>query len=257
MRTLAIWTILSLAVRMLTGEVVWHDHQYRQGKMWQCMGYNQPAHTSFFLGELEGITQAPPPLINTDRTMVANGGQITTTDDHLLVAPDEDTTVSIDNGASPYMVTFNIPSWTQGQAGSNQTERPEPVTTYFKCVVTGGVLTGNTRVVKQGDGILTLPKADMTYTGETNVWAGVLNFDGSLRNSPLWLNCFAELNSDGGTFKSIKADYAAILRPGGEEKIGSITTEELELGFGSRIILDVDGGKQECDQLNTKSILRK
>ena len=71
---------------------LWHDHQYHQGMMWQCMGYNQPAHTSFFLGELEGITQAPPPLINTDRTMVANGGQITTTDDHLLVAPDEDAT---------------------------------------------------------------------------------------------------------------------------------------------------------------------
>jgi len=177
---------------------LWHDHQYRQGMMWQCMGYNQPAHTSFFLGELEGITQAPPPLINTDRTMVANGGQITTTDDHLLVSPDEDATVSIANGASHYMVTFNIPSWTQGQAGSNQTARPEPVTTYYKCVVTGGALTGNTRVVKQGDGILTLPKADMTYTGETDVWAGVLNFDGSLRNSPLWLNRFAEHQRRGG-----------------------------------------------------------
>ena len=80
--------------------------------------------------------------------MVANGGQITTTDDHLLVSPDEDATVSIANGASPYMVTFNIPSWTQGQAGSNQTARPEPVTTYYKCVVTGGALIGNTRVVK-------------------------------------------------------------------------------------------------------------
>jgi autotransporter-associated beta strand protein len=233
---------------------LWHDHQYRQGMMWQCMGYNQPAHTSFFLGELEGITQAPPPLTNTDRTLVANGGQITTTDEHLLVNPDEDATVSISDGASPYMVTFNIPSWTQGQAGSNQTARPEPVTTYYKCVVTGGALTGSTRVVKQGDGILTLPKADMTYTGETDVWAGVLNFDGTLKNSPLWLNRFAELNSDGGTFKSIKADYAAIIRPGGEDNIGSITTDVLELGFGSRIILDMDGSQQKCDQLNTKTI---
>ncbi len=233
---------------------LWHDHQYRQGMMWQSVGYNQPAHTSFFLGELEGITQAPPPVTNTGRTQIANGGQITTTDDHLLVNPDEDATVSIADGASPYMVTFNIPSWTQGQAGSNQTARPEPVTTYYKCVVTGGALTGNTRVVKQGDGILTLPKVDMTYTGETNVWAGVLNFDGSLKNSPLWLNRFAELNSDGGTFKSIKADYAAVIRPGGEGKTGSITADVLELGFGSRIVLDVDGNSGECDQLNTNTI---
>jgi hypothetical protein len=41
----------------------------------------------------------------------------------------------------------------------------------------------------------------MTYSGETNVWAGSLNFDGTLKNSPLWLNRFAELNSDGGTFR--------------------------------------------------------
>lgn len=38
-----------------------HDPQYRNAMVWQMNGYNQTPHVSFFLGELEGITQAPLP----------------------------------------------------------------------------------------------------------------------------------------------------------------------------------------------------
>ncbi len=229
---------------------LWHDHQYRNAVVWQSVGYNQPPHKSYFLGEMEGITVAPPPLIMTDRTEVANGGTITTTDDHLIVCETNDTKITISNGASPYIVTFNVPSHVTGNAGSNTSSTPAPTYEYYTCDVTGGALTGSTRVVKQGDGILNLPKVDMTYTGETNIWAGTLNFDGSLKNSPLWLNRFAELNSDGGTFRSISADYAAIIRPGGVDNIGIITTDTLSLGFGSHLELDVNGSDLSADQIN-------
>ena len=235
---------------------LWHDHQYRNAMVWQSIGYNQPPHKSYFLGEMEGITVAPPPYTMTDRTEVKNGGTITTTDDHLIVCETNNTNISIQNGASPYMVTFNVPSWVQGTAGNNVTTKDTEIKyEYFTCNVTGGALTGSTRVVKQGDGILTLPKADMTYTGETNIWAGTLNFDGTLKNSPLWLNRFAELNSNGGVFKSIKADYASVIRPGGEDKMGSITVEEnLDLGFGSRIVIDLYSDGLKADQINVKTL---
>ncbi|MBQ3699735.1 MAG: hypothetical protein II886_07480, partial [Prevotella sp.] len=55
---------------------LWHDMQYRQAMVWQMCGYNQPPHTSYFLGELEGITQAPPALTMTGRTEIANNGTI-------------------------------------------------------------------------------------------------------------------------------------------------------------------------------------
>ncbi len=230
---------------------LWHDHQYRNAMVWQSMGYNQPPHKSYFLGEMEGITVAPPPLIMTDRTEVANGGTITTTDDHLIVCETNNTNISIASGASPYMVTFNVPSWVQGSGASNTTTQyPDITYDYYTCTVTGGPLTGSTRVVKQGDGILTLPAVDMTYTGETNVWAGTLNFDGTLKNSPLWLNRFAELNSNGGTFRKITADYASIIRPGGEDNCGSITTDTLELNFGSRVQLDLYSDGIVADQIN-------
>ena len=235
---------------------LWHDHQYRNAMVWQSMGYNQCPHKSYFLGEMEGITVAPPPYTMTDRTEVKNGGTITTTDEHLIVCETNDTKITIQDGASPYMVTFNVPSWVQGTAGNNPTSKNIPITyEYFTCDVTGGALTGSTRVVKQGDGILNLPKADMTYTGETNIWAGTLNFDGTLKKSPLWLNRFAELNSNGGEFYSIKADYGSVIRPGGADNLGSITVDStLNLGFGSRVVLDLYSDGLKADQIIAKTL---
>ncbi len=229
------------------------DHQYRNAIVWQSIGYNQTPHKSYFLGEMEGITVAPPPLTMNGRTEVSNGGTITTTDDHLIICETNDTKVSIAEGASPYIVTFNVPSHVTGNAESNTTSQPDPTYEYYTCTVTGGPLTGSTRLVKQGDGILELPKVDMTYTGETNVWAGTLNFDGTLSQSPLWLNRFAELNSS-GSFRSIKADYGSTIRPGGEDAYGTLTTDTLALGFGARLMLDLSDGSDN-DQIVVNKLL--
>ena len=231
---------------------LWHDHQYRQGMVWESMGYNQPPHASYYLGELEGITMAPPPLTMTGRTEVVNGGTIGTTSNHLIVCETNDTEVTVEDGAEPYILTFNVPSWVQGTNSTATNGNPNINRTYYTCEVKGGALAGATRLVKQGDGILNLPKVDQRYTGPTDIWAGTVNFDGSLLHSPLWLNRFAELNSDGGQFRSIRMDYDAKLRPGREDHIGTVTTDTLMLGFGSRVILDIDGITGEADQINTK-----
>ena len=232
---------------------LWHDHQYRQGMVWESMGYNQPPHASYFLGELENITIAPPPLTMTGRTEVTNGGTIGSehNDQHVIVCETKNTSITIAEGAQPYMLTFNVPSWVQG-TNSTKTDGTGSIKyTYYTCNVTGAALTGSMRLVKQGDGILSLPKTDNTYTGETNVWAGTLNFDGTLKNSPLWLNRFAELNSDGGQFKTIQMEYDAKLRPGRADNCGTITTDSLRLGFGSRIIFDIYNDLS-ADQVNMK-----
>ena len=235
---------------------LWHDHQYRQGMVWESMGYNQPPHASYFIGELEGITIAPPPLTMTGRTEVANNGTIGTAqnDKHVLVCETNDTKITVAQGAQPYMVTFNVPSWIQGTNSTITTGNPLINRTYYKCDVTGAAFTGKMRLVKQGDGILNLPNTNNTYTGETNIWAGTVNFDGQLKNSTLWLNRFAELNSNGGQFRCIKMDYASILRPGRANNRGTITTDSLLMGFGSRIIFDLysEGENLSADQVKTK-----
>ena len=231
---------------------LWHDHQYRQGMVWESVGYNQPPHASYFIGELEGITVAPPPLTMTGRTEIANGGSITSANDgqHVIVCETNNTEISVADGAKPFVATFNVPSWVQGTNSNNTSGNPLINYVYYSCNVKGGAFAGDMRLVKQGDGILTLPAVEQNYTGNTDVWAGVLNFDGKLLHSSLWLNRFAELNSDGGQFRSIKMDYDAKLRPGGADKAGSITTDTLKLGFGARIIFDVFSEGMTADQLN-------
>ena len=241
---------------------LWHDHQYRNAMVWQMCGYNQPPRPSFFLGELEGIIIAPPPLTMTDRVEVSNNGTIGSglNGKHAIVCETGNSSVAIEAGAQPEILTFNVPTWVQGTAPSETTNATPKINyTTYTCTVTGSGISGNGRLVKQGDGILTLPKADFTHTGETNIWDGTLNFDGKMKQSPLWLNRHTELNSDGGEFKSIKADYGSVIRPGGADKRGTITTETLLLGFGSRLAVDLysEGTLADVVKANVLKIERK
>ena len=230
---------------------LWHDMQYRNAMVWQMCGYNQPPHVSYFMGELEGITIAPPALTMTDRQEVADGGSIGSSlnDKQVILAETGNATVSVGDGAKPYIFFDNAPSWVQGHDDNNNITY-----TYYTHTLTGGAFAGDMRLVKQGDGTLVLPKVTQTYSGNTDVWAGTLNFDGTMQNSRVWLNRFAELNSNGGKFqKGIEMDYAAILRPGGKDKKGTVETETLTLNFGSRVVFDVysDG---TADQLKAKTL---
>jgi autotransporter-associated beta strand protein len=217
---------------------LWHDMQYRQAMVWQMCGYNQPPHVSYFLGELEGITQAPPALTMTKRIEVTDGGEIgevNTPDPHWLLAETRDATVRVQDGCHPYIVTVNTPSWVQGHDSNDHIEY-----TYYTHTLTGGAFAGDMRLVKQGDGMLVLPKVTQTYTGNTDIWAGTLQFDGTMKSSPVWLNRHTSLVSDGGSFMGgIVADYNATIYPGGKAKVGTMTVSSLNLNFGSRVVFDV------------------
>ena len=234
---------------------LWYDHQYRNAMVWQMCDYNQPPRPSYFLGELEGITMAPPPLTMTGRTEVLSGGTIGSSlnGHHVIVCETSNSNVSIEAGAQPEVLTFNVPTWVQGTAASESTNQNAKINyATYTCTVTGGGISGSGRLVKQGDGILVLPKADFNHTGETNVWGGTLNFDGTMKQSMLWLNRHTELNSDGGEFKSIQADYGSVIRPGGTDHQGIITTDTLTLGFGSRLSVDLYSMDTQADVVKTK-----
>lgn len=241
---------------------LWADHQYRNAMVWQMNGYNQPPRPSYFLGELEGITMAPPPLTVNGRVSVADGSAVGKSLDgqHVLVYDNKNISVSIENGAAPSVLTFNVPTWVQGSAPSECATKDTKITyATYTCTVTGGGLSGKARLVKQGDGVLTLPNTDFTHSGATDIWAGTVNFDGNMENSDVWLNRFATLNSNGGAFKSLKADYGAVIRPGGENTVGTITTDALTLGFGSRLVVDLfsDGIASDCVKTKALTIERK
>ena len=238
---------------------LWHDHQYRNAMVWQMCGYNQPPHASYFLGEMEGITVAPPPLTNTGRINVSDGMIIGTdlNDRHVLVAENADISVELAAGVEPSVLTFNVPTWVQGTAPSECTTKETKInrTTYI-CTVTGHGIGGKARLVKQGDGTLVLPKTDFNHMGETNVWGGTLHFDGTMLQSPLWLNRHTRLHSDGGEFLSIKADYGATIKVGDDDDsaASSIAADTLSLGFGSRLVIDLYAGDLSADEVNVGTL---
>ncbi len=236
---------------------LWHDHQYRQAMAWQMCGYNQPPHVSYFLGELEGLTQAPPPLTMTGRIEVKDGGEIgevNTPNPHWLLAETGDATVQVQDGCSPDVVTVNTPSWVQGHDDNDNI-----TTTLAVHQLTGGTFTGDMRLVKQGDGILILPSVTETYSGPTDVWAGQLRFNGKMQNSRVKLHRFAELHSDNGQFMNgIQMAYGAILHPGGQTSIGTVETDSLLMGFGSRVIFDLlSETESDCVRTNFLRIEKK
>ena len=234
---------------------LWYDHQYRNAMVWQMCGYNQPPRPSYFIGEIEGITIAPPPLTMTGRTEVTSGGTVNSSmnGQHVIVCETKNSDITIEAGAQPRVLTFNVPTWVQGTAASEATTQNTKINyVTYTCTVSGSGLSGNATLVKQGDGILTLPKTDFTHTGATNIWGGTLNFDGSMKKSPLWLNRHTTLNSDGGQFMSIRADYGSTIRPGGANHQGTINADTLSLGFGSRLSIDLYTDNLQADIIKTK-----
>ena len=171
----------------------------------------------------------------------------------MLVFDNADTEVTVEAGAEPWVAVFNTPSWVQGTARSECTTMETPINyTYYTCTVKGGGFGGATRLVKQGEGTLVLPDVEMKHSGHTDVWNGTLVFNGTMKNSPLWLNRHTKLVS-AGTFRSIRADYNATVWPAGDGTVGVLTTDTLRLGFGSRVVFDLaEGGVS--DRIDTKSV---
>ena len=231
---------------------LWHDHQYRNAMVWQMCGYNQPPHVSYFLGELENITMAPPALTMRGRTEIANDGTISNSGEQVITCETGDMNVKVADGATPYIYIDNAPSWVQG-TNSTSTTNPDIRYAYYTHTLTGGAFAGEMRLVKQGDGTLVLPNVTETYSGPTDVWAGKLQFDGTMQNSRVWLNRHTTLISNGCFPKGILADYNATILPGGEAKTGTITVGDLSLGFGSRIVFDVKDG--ENDKINVTTLV--
>ena len=228
---------------------LWFDHQYRQAMVWQMMAYNQPPHVSYFLGELEGYTTVPPPSTMAGRLEVSGGIGSTYDDQQIILCEERNTTVSVDDGAAPYIFFDNAPTLVQGHDNNNNI-----TTETYTHTLTGGAFTGGMRLVKQGNGKLVLPSVTETYTGNTDVWAGTLQFNGTMQNSPVWMNRHTTLNTTGGTFNGgLTMEYGATLNMGGETSgtISAASVSDLTLNYGSQVVFDVVGTNMGDNDLLT------
>lgn len=231
---------------------LWYDHQYRNAVVWQMCGYNQTPHVSYFLGEKEGITVAPPPLTLAGRTEVSNGSSIGSSlnDKHILLDETGNASYTVSDGAAPYILTDNAPTWVQGHDDNDNI-----TTETYTHTLTGGAFTGEMRLVKQGDGVLVLPNVTETYSGNTDVWAGTLSFDGTMQNSPVWLNRHTTLKTNGGKFqKGVKADYNATISIGESSAASTVEISDLVLNYGSRVEFDIFSTGTQADVLKATTL---
>lgn len=227
-----------------------HDMQYRQSIVWQMCGYNQPPHVSYFLGKSEGITLAPPPLMNNGRVEVTDKITIAENAQHVLLSRPEGGTVTIENGAAPYILTINAYAHTEGHNDN------EHITTRFSAyTLSGASLSGAMRLIKQGEGILNFT-GKHTYSGATNLWGGITNFRGELTNSSVWMNRFAELNAAADFGKGITQEYGSVLRVGGANEKGKIKTDSLTLNYGAVIEFDVYSSDISADIIEISKELK-
>ena len=216
---------------------LWYDHQYRNAMVWQMCGYNQTPHVSFALSEFEDITVPPYPITLTGRTEVANNGTIDAAlnGKTVVVSENNDLTVNAGDAVSPAVLVVNAPTWVQGHTDNNNI-----TTTTYTHTIASGTFGGEMKLVKQGDGKLVMPSGTHTYSGNTDVWAGTLVFDGELTNSPIWLNRFGVLETSSlNAPKGIDMNYASVLKLGDDKIAGNLTTSTLTLGFGAIVEIDM------------------
>lgn len=239
---------------------LWHDHQYRNAMVWQCLGYNQPPHTSFFLGELEGITKEPPPLTMTGRTEISNGQTIGKEMDgkHVLLCEANDMTVTLAADARPYILTDNAPSWTQGSNNNDAIK-----TAYYRHTL-NGALSGGTRLVKQGKGILYLSEQEHTTTGNIDIWGGVVAMssgEGKITHADIWMNRFTTLTGCIECGGNITMEYGSTLNPHNYNIRcvcpGKLTADTLTMHIGSKIrfyLIQNQGESPECDNVSVNRL---
>lgn len=256
---------------------LWYDHEYRQAMVWQTEGYNQPPHKSYFVGELEGLTQAHPPLTLAGRTIIRNNGTIDTSvnDKDVLIMPDGNGTeyaVTMTHGATPSTIFLHSRTTIEG---GDQVQYKETKRTYDRIRLNGGAITGKTNIAKQGSSAAHLPNTAHTHTGRTDVWQGALICNGSFVNSPLWANIHTELflgnalSSEASTYKSVEMEYGSSLFITNQSKTTPLPTDngyahmnvgDLFIKEGSRIVFDINGADNASgDRLNVmgKMTVRK
>lgn len=226
-----------------------HDRQYRLSIAWQNVGYNQPPHLSYFLGEVEGITTPPPPQLNNGRYVFSDGQVWDLSSNNWSLDGDDK---SFENGQHAYFIG--------NQHWNKSVEITEDISPSFITVNTQGKLEinvgsgqilGDTKLMKQGVGELSL-NGNYNFTGDTEIWDGLFKFNGELSSSNLWLNMHSECAAIGKFGNNLTMRYGSKLYVGGDSSIGNLIVDgDIYLEENSEIVFDfIDGDNYDKLILN-------
>ena len=246
------WRTDSLALRIYTTPypttnrvyTLMHDPQYRQAICWQMCGYNQPPHTSFYLGS-DFPTPIPPKSTNgklvwkgTTSSWDATAANWIDGDDAVKLYAGTSTATTFANGKS---VLFDTHSTTRN-VSINGTLSPEVLTVagvYNYNLGGTGSLAGSMRLDKMGDSTLVM-SGSHSYTGNTEVWEGNMWLNGTLSASPVIVRRHANFGGKVTLGSNLSTEYNAGIYPGGLEVADTMkVTGNLSLVAGAKLIFDL------------------
>ena len=254
------WRSDSLALRIYTTPVpttnriytLMQDAQYRQAICWQMCGYNQPPHTSFYLGS---DFPTPIPAQSTNGKLVWKG---------TTSVWDAAATNFMDgnDAAGLYAETSSPIPFANGKSvlfDTHATNRIVNITGNLSpevLTVSGianyniggtGSLTGTMKLDKMGDSTLVMSGMH-TYTGTTDVWEGNFWMNGTLSASPIIVRRHANFGGKGTYGNGITTEYNAGIYVGGKEIADTMTVNgDLNLVEGAKLCFDLSGNPDGND----------
>lgn len=220
------------------------DHQYRQAICWQMCGYNQPPHTSFYLGS-DFPTPIPPKTTNgklvwkgTTTTWDATTANWTDGDDAVNQFAG---TAAATNFADGKEVLFDTHATNTGVNISGTLSPSVMTVTGEKSYNIGGTgtLSGGMILDKMGDSTLVM-SGTHNYTGPTTVWEGNLWMTGNLTASNVMVRRHANFGAKGTFGNGINTEYNAGIYVGGQLTADTTTVSgTLNVVSGAKLIFDL------------------
>ena len=260
------WRTDSLALRIYTTPyqtnhriyTLMHDHQYRQAICWQMCGYNQPPHTSFYLG---GDFPVPVPAKSTNGKLVFAGktadldasvSNFYNGDDAQGLIAGNAVAISFSNGKnillderSPLKV-LNLKS--NLEPGLLMIAGNENYT-----IQGTGSFGGSMMLDKTGEGT-TIMQGNHTYTGKTDVWEGNLFIHGTLTSSPVTVRRHAGFGGKLTVGNNITTEHNAAVYPGGNAVTDTmIVSGNLNLVSGAKLVMDLSDNPNVPDKQAVRS----
>jgi len=246
------WKTDSLALRIYTSPIpttnriysLMADHQYRQAICWQMCGYNQPPHTSFYLGS-DFPTPIPPKSTNgklvwkgTTSKWDFSATNFMSGDDAVGLIAETSTPTAYVNGKS---VLFDTHS-TNMNVDIYEMLSPDVMTVSGSSNYSfsgAGSLLGAMHFDKMGDGSVTLTGTH-TYSGTTDIWEGDMTMNGNLINSPVIVRRHANFGGKVTLGNNLTTEYNAGIYPGGMEVADTMTVNgNVNLVAGAKLIYDL------------------
>lgn len=220
-----------------------HDHHYRQAIAWQMCGYNQPPHTSFYLGS--DFPKAIPSKTSLNQLVwkgasatwdLATANWMDGNDAAGLIAGTA-TVANFANGKAVLLDTRGL----QRDINLTSNVSPEALTASGSAsysIAGTGKLTGAMRLVKMGDGSLTV-NGNHDFSGNTEVWEGKLWMNGS-SSSPVMVRRHAQFGGALTLNAPLNTEYNARISPGSTDAYGTLTVKQaMTLVEGARLELQV------------------